>query len=139
MANVDVPLDAGDFRLVDRKVIDALKQLRELHRFVRGLTCWVGFSQTAVRYERGARHAGVTKYPLWKSMRLAWDAITSFSSTPLRWMTLLGLLVSLAGLVAGGPRRRRPPALPRHRWSAAGRRSPRSCCSWAACSSSRSA
>jgi dolichol-phosphate mannosyltransferase len=99
MANVDVPLDAGDFRLVDRKVIDALKQVRELHRFVRGLTCWVGFSQSAVHYERAARHAGVTKYPVWKSMRLAWDAITSFSSAPLRWMTLIGLLVSLAGLL----------------------------------------
>lgn len=98
MANVDVPLDAGDFRLVDRKVIDALTQVRELHRFVRGLTCWVGFSQAAVRYERAPRHAGVTKYPVWKSMRLAWDAITSFSSTPLRWMTSIGLLVSLAGL-----------------------------------------
>jgi dolichol-phosphate mannosyltransferase len=98
MASVDVPLDAGDFRLVDRKVIDALRQVRELHRFVRGLTCWVGFSQAAVRYERAPRHAGVTKYPVWKSMRLAWDAITSFSSTPLRWMTVFGLLVSLAGL-----------------------------------------
>jgi dolichol-phosphate mannosyltransferase len=99
MANVDVPLDAGDFRLVDRKVIDALKQVRELHRFVRGLTCWVGFSQAAVPYERAARHAGVTKYPIWKSLRLAWDAITSFSGTPLRWMTAFGLLVSLAGLL----------------------------------------
>ena len=98
MANVDVPLDAGDFRLVDRKVIEALKQVRELHRFVRGLTCWVGFSQSAVSYERAPRHSGVTKYPVWKSMRLAWDAITSFSSTPLRWMTTIGLLVSLAGL-----------------------------------------
>ena len=98
MANVDVPLDAGDFRLVDRKVIEALKQVRELHRFVRGLTCWVGFSQTAVHYERAPRHAGVTKYPVWKSTRLAWDAITSFSSTPLRWMTTIGLLVSVAGL-----------------------------------------
>ena len=99
MANVDVPLDAGDFRLVDRKVIDALKQVRELHRFVRGLTCWVGFSQTAVHYERAPRHAGTTKYPVWRSMRLAWDAITSFSSTPLRWMTFFGLLVSIAGLL----------------------------------------
>ena len=98
MANVDVPLDSGDFRLVDRKVIEALKQVRELHRFVRGLTCWVGFSQSAVTYERAARHAGVTKYPVWKSMRLAWDAITSFSSMPLRLMTLVGLLVSLVGM-----------------------------------------
>jgi dolichol-phosphate mannosyltransferase len=80
-------------------VIDALKQVRELHRFVRGLTCWVGFSQTAVHYERAPRHAGITKYPVWKSMRLAWDAITSFSSTPLRWMTLFGLFVSIAGLL----------------------------------------
>jgi dolichol-phosphate mannosyltransferase len=64
MASVEVPLDAGDFRLVDRKVIDALKQVRELHRFVRGLTCWVGFLQTAVHYERAPRHAGVTKYPV---------------------------------------------------------------------------
>lgn len=99
MASVDVPLDSGDFRLVDRKVIDALRQVRELHRFVRGLTCWVGFSQSAVAYERAARHAGATKYPVWKSMRLAWDAITSFSSMPLRLMTTAGLLVSLAGLV----------------------------------------
>jgi polyisoprenyl-phosphate glycosyltransferase len=99
LANIDVPLDAGDFRLVDRKVIEALKQVRELHRFVRGLTCWVGFSQSAVYYERAPRHAGVTKYPVWKSTRLAWDAITSFSSTPLRWMTAIGLLVSLAGLL----------------------------------------
>jgi len=99
MANVDVPLDAGDFRLVDRQVIDALKQIRELHRFVRGLTCWVGFSQSAVPYERAPRHAGATKYPVWKSTRLAWDAITSFSSAPLRWMTVIGLVVSLAGLL----------------------------------------
>jgi polyisoprenyl-phosphate glycosyltransferase len=98
MANVDVPLDSGDFRLVDRKVIEALKQVRELHRFVRGLTCWVGFSQSAVPYERASRHAGVTKYPVWTSMRLAWDAITSFSSMPLRLMTLVGLLVSLVGM-----------------------------------------
>ena len=102
----DVPPDGergraarhGDFRLVDRKVVDALKQVRELHRFVRGLTCWVGYSQTAVRYERAPRHAGVTKYPIWKLMRLAWDGVTSFSSAPLRWMTLIGLLVSIAGL-----------------------------------------
>ena len=63
MASVDVPLDAGDFRLVDRQVIDALKQVRELHRFVRGLTCWVGFSQSAVHYERAPRHAGADQVP----------------------------------------------------------------------------
>ena len=99
MASFDVPLDSGDFRLVDRKVVDALVQVRELHRFVRGLTCWVGFSQCAVDYDREPRHAGRTKYPVWKSLRLAWDAITSFSSLPLRWMTAIGALVSVAGLV----------------------------------------
>jgi dolichol-phosphate mannosyltransferase len=99
MARFDVPLDSGDFRLVDRKVVEALVQVRELHRFVRGLTCWVGFSQCAVDYDREPRHAGRTKYPLWKSTRLAWDAITSFSSAPLRWMTAIGLLVSVAGLI----------------------------------------
>jgi glycosyltransferase involved in cell wall biosynthesis len=97
MANVDVPMDAGDFRLIDRKVIDSLRQVRELHRFVRGLTCWVGFRQGAVPYERAARHAGSTKYPVWKSAKLAWDALTSFSGAPLRWMMWLGLVVSLGG------------------------------------------
>jgi dolichol-phosphate mannosyltransferase len=99
MARFDVPLDAGDFRLVDRKVVDALVRVRELHRFVRGLTCWVGYSQCAVDYDREPRHAGRTKYPVWKSTHLAWDAITSFSSAPLRWMTAIGLLVSIAGLL----------------------------------------
>lgn len=92
MANIDVPMDAGDFRLVDRKVIEALREVRELHRFMRGLT-WVGFQQCAVKYDRAARHAGVTKYPVWKSLNLAWDAITSFSGKPLRWMMGVGFLV----------------------------------------------
>jgi len=99
LAKVNVPMNAGDFRLVDRKVVDALKEVRELHRFMRGLTCWVGYHQGAVYYERAARHAGETKYPVWKSLRLAVDAITSFSATPLRWITGLGTLVSLTGMV----------------------------------------
>lgn len=93
MASIDVPMDAGDFRLVDRKVIEALREVRELHRFMRGLTCWVGFQQCAVKYDRAARHAGVTKYPVWKSLNLAWDAMTSFSGKPLRWMMGVGFLV----------------------------------------------
>lgn len=97
MVKVDIPLDAGDFRLVDRCVVDALREVRELHRFVRGLTCWVGYRQGAVYYERASRHAGRTKYPVWKSMNLAWDAVTSFSGTPLRWMTGGGVLVSVLG------------------------------------------
>lgn len=95
LAKVNVPMDAGDFRLVDRKVVDALKEVRELHRFMRGLTCWVGFRQCAVEYDRAARHAGETKYPVWKSFKLAWDGITSFSGKPLQWMMNLGLLVAL--------------------------------------------
>lgn len=99
LAKVQVPMNAGDFRLVDRKVVDALKQVRELHRFMRGLTCWVGFNQGAVDYERAARHAGKTKYPVWKSMRLAWDALTSFSAAPLRWVTGIGIIISILGLL----------------------------------------
>jgi dolichol-phosphate mannosyltransferase len=94
MAKVNVPMDAGDFRLVDRKVVDALKEVRELHRFMRGLTCWVGFRQCAVEYDRASRHAGETKYPLWKSLKLAWDGITSFSGMPLLWMMNIGVLIA---------------------------------------------
>ncbi len=97
LASIEVPMDAGDFRLVDRKVVEALRGVRELHRFMRGLTCWVGFRQGAISYERAARHAGHTKYPFWHLIRLAWDGLTSFSGAPLRWMTGVGLLVSLAG------------------------------------------
>ena len=93
LAKVNVPMDAGDFRLVDRCVVEALKEMRELHRFMRGLTCWVGFRQGAVDYDRAARLAGETKYPVWKSARLAFDAITSFSASPLRWIALLGVWV----------------------------------------------
>lgn len=99
LARVDVPMDAGDFRLVDRKVVLALREVRELHRFMRGLTSWVGFRQCPVYYERAARHAGETKYPFWKSARLAWDALTSFSGAPLRWMTIFGVLMALSGLL----------------------------------------
>lgn len=97
MAKVNVPMDAGDFRLVDRKVVDALKGVRELHRFMRGLTCWVGFRQCAVQYDRAARHAGETKYPVWKSAQLAWDAISSFSGLPLRLLMPLGAVMFLGG------------------------------------------
>ncbi|HMP88824.1 MAG TPA: glycosyltransferase family 2 protein [Kiritimatiellia bacterium] len=97
LSKVNVPMDTGDFRLVDRKVIETLREVRELHRFMRGLTCWVGFRQCAVYYERAARHAGVTKYPVWKSVRLALDAVTSFSGAPLRWVTGTGFAVSFIG------------------------------------------
>ena len=95
LTKVNVPMDAGDFRLVDRCVVDALREMRELHRFMRGLTCWVGFRQASVEYDRAARFAGETKYPVWKSARLAFDAITSFSASPLRWIAVLGVGICL--------------------------------------------
>lgn len=97
LVKVPIPANTGDFRLVDRKVVDALREVREVHRFMRGLTCWVGYRQCAVHYDRAARHAGITKYPVWKSLRLAFDAITSFSAAPLRWMTGVGVAVAVIG------------------------------------------
>ena len=99
LAKVNVPMDAGDFRLVDRCVVDALRDMRELHRFMRGLTCWVGFRQASVEYDRAARYAGETKYPVWKSARLAFDALTSFSASPLRWIAGLGVLICLVAVL----------------------------------------
>ena len=87
-----IPVDAGDFRLMSRPVVLALRALREQHRFVRGMVAWVGFRQTAVNYERPARFAGETKYPLRKMLRFAIDGITSFSIVPLRFATWLGVL-----------------------------------------------
>ena len=99
LGDVSIPVDAGDFRLMSRPVVLTLRALRERHRFVRGLVWWVGFRQTSVSYERPARFAGETKYPLRRMLRFAIDGITSFSTVPLRMATWLGVL---AGLVALG-------------------------------------
>ena len=90
----DVPLAAnsGDFRLLDRRALDALLSMRERNRYLRGMTSWVGFTQTALPYSRDARHSGRTKYPLRKMVRFALDGIVSFSHTPLQLATLLGFL-----------------------------------------------
>jgi dolichol-phosphate mannosyltransferase len=80
----DLPADVGDFRLISRRCLSALSQMRETHRFLRGMISWVGFPQTAVEYERDARAAGVTKYPLRRMLRFAWTAAVSFSPLPLR-------------------------------------------------------
>lgn len=102
MAGVDIPLDAGDFRLMSRRVVLTLRELRETNRFVRGLVAWVGFRQTAVYYERTARFAGETHYPLSKMLRFASDGIVSFSPVPLRIATYLGIFAGmLAAVVAG--------------------------------------
>lgn len=91
---VDIPLDTGDFRLMDRRAVEAFQRLRERHRFTRGLVAWLGFRQTGVLYDRAARHAGETKYPLRKMIRFAVDAITSFSHVPLQLATWMGFGVS---------------------------------------------
>ncbi len=84
---------------MDRRVIEALAQTRERHRFLRGLVSWVGFKQTGIEYERDARHSGRTKYPLSKMVRFAFDGITSFSEIPLRFATVLGFVVSAFAFV----------------------------------------
>jgi dolichol-phosphate mannosyltransferase len=99
MTGVDIPVDTGDFRLMSRAVVNVMSALRERHRFVRGLVAWVGFRQTAVYYDRDARFAGETKYPLRRMIRFALDAITSFSVLPLRLATWLGVV---AGFIAVG-------------------------------------
>ena len=99
MSPVDIPVDTGDFRLMDRKVCDALREMRERSRFVRGMVSWVGYRQTAIPYVREERFAGETKYPLRKMIRLSLDAITSFSTRPLRWAGILGFVLSAAGFV----------------------------------------
>jgi len=102
LTSVDIPRDTGDFRLIDRKVADALVRMRERHRFMRGLSVWVGFRQEAVVYDRAARYAGETHYPLTKMVRFALDAITGFSHVPLQMATTLGFViagVSFLGIV----------------------------------------
>lgn len=99
MTNVDIPVDTGDFRLIDRKVCDVLKGLKEKNRFVRGLVSWVGFRQTSVEYVREERFAGETKYPFRKMVRFALDGITSFSYKPLKLASYLGFLLSIGGFI----------------------------------------
>jgi polyisoprenyl-phosphate glycosyltransferase len=99
LARIEIPQNAGDFRLLDRKVINALKLMPEKNRFVRGLVSWVGFKQTQLFYERDARFAGETKYPFVKMLKFAVDGITSFSDIPLRLATWLGLLFSFASFL----------------------------------------
>jgi len=98
ITDVEIPLDTGDFRLLDRKAADTLRSMREKHRFPRGMAAWVGFRQIGVKYKRAARTAGETKYPFRKMLRLALNAITGFSYFPLQIATYLGFFC--AGLSA---------------------------------------
>jgi dolichol-phosphate mannosyltransferase len=105
LSETKMPLDAGDFRLLDRQVIEVLKAMPERARYLRGMVSWAGFRQVSVPYERAARHAGETKYPLRKMIRFAMDGITSFSLVPLKvaiwtgfvaiWIAVIGIIVAI--------------------------------------------
>lgn len=102
IARIELPLDAGDFSLMDRRVVDELVGMPERNRFIRGLRAWVGFHQTGIEYERALRHAGETKYSLSKLIHLAYDGIFSFSDMPVRLARNFGLAVTaFAALMAG--------------------------------------
>lgn len=100
ITDVQIPLDTGDFRLMDRKVVNVMNQMREKHRFLRGMSAWVGFKQVGVTYNRKARHAGETKYPFKKMLGLALNAITSFSYFPLQLATIIGFVAAGLSVIA---------------------------------------
>ncbi|MBL8162297.1 MAG: glycosyltransferase family 2 protein [Anaerolineae bacterium] len=100
ITDVDIPLDTGDFRLMDRRVVDALNSMPEHNRFIRGLTSWIGFKQTGVSYVREAREWGETKYPLKKMVRFAMDAVTGFSYFPLQIMVYVSFVLGVLAVLA---------------------------------------
>ena len=99
LTKVSIPVDTGDFRLMSRRVVDALKRSPERHRFLRGMVSWVGYNQVGITYDRDERHSGSTKYPLTKMFRFAIDGITSFSDVPLRFASYLGFISSAVAFV----------------------------------------
>jgi dolichol-phosphate mannosyltransferase len=100
LAQIELPVDAGDFRLMDRRALEALLAMPERARFLRGMTVWIGFTQTAVPYQREARTSGRTKFPPAKMLRFAFDAIASFSYFPLQVATVLGFVLALLAFLA---------------------------------------
>ncbi|HEY3343503.1 MAG TPA: glycosyltransferase family 2 protein [Anaerolineaceae bacterium] len=100
ITDVKIPLDTGDFRLIDRQVVNVMNTMRERHRFLRGMAAWVGFKQVGVPYRRAARFAGQTKYPFKKMLRLALNAITSFSYFPLQMATYVGFVSAGVSILA---------------------------------------
>lgn len=94
VTSIHIPVDTGDFRIVDRKIVDVLKKMPEQQKFLRGQISWIGFSQTYIEYDRDERHAGKTGYTYKKMARLALDGITSFSNFPLKFATIAGFVVS---------------------------------------------
>jgi polyisoprenyl-phosphate glycosyltransferase len=99
LADVDIPTDTGDFCLLDRKVVDVLNAMPERNRYIRGLRSWIGFQQTAIRFERDPRFAGEVKYTFRKSLALAINGLVSFSTVPLRISTYVGLLAAIASVL----------------------------------------
>jgi dolichol-phosphate mannosyltransferase len=97
--DVDIPLDAGDFRLISKRALDVLLAMPEQARFIRGMVAWIGFKQVPILYDRDERFAGETKYPLAKMLRFAFDALTGFSSTPLKLASHAGLVLSIGSLL----------------------------------------
>ncbi|WP_439813693.1 glycosyltransferase family 2 protein [Zavarzinia sp. CC-PAN008] len=101
LTEVRIPSDAGDFRLMDRRVVEAVRRLPERNRFNKGIFAWVGFRQVAVPYDRPERAAGTSKWPLWRLWNFALDGITGFSTLPLRLWSYLGFVVAVASIVYG--------------------------------------
>jgi polyisoprenyl-phosphate glycosyltransferase len=99
LSDVEIPLDSGDFRLLDRRAVDAMLAMPERHRLLRGMSSWIGFRQYGIKYARAARFAGSTKYPMRKMLNLALDGIFSFSTVPLRFVTILGLITAAVAAI----------------------------------------
>jgi polyisoprenyl-phosphate glycosyltransferase len=100
ITDVKIPLDTGDFRLIDRKVVNVMSQMREKHRFLRGMSSWIGFKQIGVEYKRAARLSGVTKYPFKKMLKFATDGVTAFSHFPLQIATYIGFVAAGLSVIA---------------------------------------
>lgn len=101
ISHVDVPLDSGDFCLIDKKVVDVLKNIHERNRFIRGIISWIGYRQVGIRYEREFRHAGSPKYTILKVIKLAIDGAISFSHLPLRISSFFGFAISIISFLTG--------------------------------------
>lgn len=101
MTRIEIPVDTGDFRLISRRALDSLKQVRERSRYLRGLFAWIGYRQAPVYYVRAPRFAGETKFPMRRMVRFAIDAITSFSAVPLQFATWLGFFAASVGFLYG--------------------------------------
>lgn len=100
ITDVKIPLDTGDFRLLDRKVVDVMNSMREQHRFLRGMSAWIGYKQIGVEYKRAARFAGETKYPFKKMLKLALNAVTGFSYFPLQVASYFGFASAGLAIIA---------------------------------------